>query len=234
MSKKEEYAKIQTQLKTKLVLPNTFDLDTVKYIGGMDISFDKKDSKRASVVLVVYENVEEWDEKIEPVYQDGAIVTLTEEYIPGFLAFREVDHYMALIKKLQATKPELMPQVLMVDGNGILHCNEFGMACHLGVLLDMPVFGVSKTFFNVDGLDEKIMYARYTKTCKEKLDTLTIKGNSGKIWGAMMRTGDINGIYISAGHKIDLGSCIVLVKKMCLFKNPEPLRVADILGRKMI
>ena len=47
----------------------------------------------------------------------------------------------------------------MTDGNGILHQNGFGLASHLGVLLDIPTIGCGKTIFNVDGLDKKIIFA---------------------------------------------------------------------------
>ena len=49
------------------------------------------------------------------------MVRLTEPYIPGFLAFREVPFIVELVEELQREQPELMPHVVMVDGNGILH-----------------------------------------------------------------------------------------------------------------
>jgi len=46
----------------------------------------------------------------------------------------------------------LWPQLVIVDGNGILHQNQCGLACHLGVHLNLPTIGVGKTFFFIDGL----------------------------------------------------------------------------------
>ena len=39
-------------------------------------------------------------------------------------------------------------QLLFVDGNGLLHYNGFGLACHLGVLSDIPTIGL---FLSLNG-----------------------------------------------------------------------------------
>jgi len=68
------------------------------------------------------------------------------------LAFREVPHLLHLIDRLRNTKPEFLPQVILVDGNGIFHQNGFGLASHLGVLANIPTIGCGKTVFYVDGI----------------------------------------------------------------------------------
>jgi deoxyinosine 3'endonuclease (endonuclease V) len=68
------------------------------------------------------------------VYQDYKMVKLTQPYIAGFLAFREVDHLLELLAHQRSTRPEVTPQVVFVDGNGVLHPKGFGLASHLGVL----------------------------------------------------------------------------------------------------
>jgi len=55
------------------------------------------------------------------LYESFEMVTLTEPYIPGFLAFREVGFLLRMLEKLRADKPELVPQLILIDGNGILH-----------------------------------------------------------------------------------------------------------------
>ena len=57
-----------------------------------------------------------------------------------------------LFQRLKNKNPEAWPQLLFVDGNGILHSNYCGLACHLGVLVDIPTIGVGKTLFYIDGL----------------------------------------------------------------------------------
>lgn len=79
-------------------------------------------------------------------------------YIPGFLAFREAAHLVKLVEKMRTVEPDKFPQLIMVDGNGVLHQNACGLASHLGVLLDLPTIGCGKTVFYVDGLaKDKVM-----------------------------------------------------------------------------
>ena len=133
------------------------------------------------------------------VYKDSEIVHLDLPYIPGFLAFREVPHLLKLIDKLKATKPQFLPQVLLVDGNGILHQNGFGLASHLGVLADIPTIGCGKTVFFVDGissvntliLPHLIMNQdKVKRLCEENLhkggDFVKLEGDSKRVWGAVI------------------------------------------------
>jgi deoxyinosine 3'endonuclease (endonuclease V) len=55
------------------------------------------------------------------------MVQLTLPYISGFLAFREAPFLLELLRELRETRLDLFPQVLFVDGNGVLHSR--GMCC---------------------------------------------------------------------------------------------------------
>uniref|UniRef100_A0A8C5Z4V2 Endonuclease V n=1 Tax=Marmota marmota marmota TaxID=9994 RepID=A0A8C5Z4V2_MARMA len=86
------------------------------------------------------------------------MVSLTAPYMAGFLAFREVPFLVDLVQQLQEKEPGLMPQVLLVDGNGVLHHRGFGVACHLGVLTELPCIGVAKKLLQVDGLENNALH----------------------------------------------------------------------------
>jgi len=47
----------------------------------------------------------------------------------------------------------------MVDGNWLLHIRKFGIACHIGVLTDLPTIGISK---------EHWRYPKSGQTCAAK------------------------------------------------------------------
>ena len=119
-----------------------------RYIGGVDLSFIKGNNVDACACLVVLEFP-----SLKVVYKDFAMVKLELPYIAGFLAFREVPFLVRLVEKLRKEHPYLLPDVIMVDGNGILHHRGFGLASHLGVLIDIPTIGIGKKFLCVDGMD---------------------------------------------------------------------------------
>ena len=86
------------------------------------------------------------------VHTSSVVCHMQEPYIPGFLAFREVPHLLSCFRELQEG---FWPQVILVDGNGVLHPRGFGLASHLGVLLDLPTIGVAKNLLCVDRLERK-------------------------------------------------------------------------------
>lgn len=114
-------------------------LGVLKYVGGVDISFAKDDPSVACGTLVVLDL-----QTLEVVYDDYSVVTLHIPYVPGFLAFREAPILLQLLEKMRTSDHPFYPQMLMVDGNGILHPRGFGLACHLGVLANLPTIGIGK------------------------------------------------------------------------------------------
>lgn len=46
-----------------------------------------------------------------------------------------------------------MPDVLLVDGNGVLHPHRCGLACHIGIQTGIPSIGVAKNLHLVEGVD---------------------------------------------------------------------------------
>ena len=133
----------------------------------------------------------------------------------------------------------------MLDGNGLLHPRSFGIACHLGVLADIPTIGVAKNLLVVDGLDAKSVKEQ---TIKEQRETDTngnnpsrdgqytkLIGQSGKVWGAaIVKPNQCKPIYVSVGHKISLDTAVTIVKKCQQSRIPEPIRQADLRSREYV
>jgi deoxyribonuclease V len=71
--------------------------------------------------------------------------TVTREvkfpYIPGLLSFREVPALLEAFAQLVQT-----PYAVMLDGWGIARPRRFGLACHLGLWLDVPCLGRAKSW----------------------------------------------------------------------------------------
>ncbi|KAJ7958684.1 Endonuclease V-like protein [Quillaja saponaria] len=206
-------------------------MKVLRYIGGVDISFSKEDPLMACGTLVVLDL-----HTLQIVYEDFSLVTLDVPYVPGFLAFREAPVLLELLEKMKRNTIHFYPQLLMVDGNGILHPRGFGLACHLGVMADIPTIGIGKNLHHVDGLNQSSV--RQLLEAKENnfKDFIALTGCSGKIWGAAIRStqGSLKPIFVSVGHRISLNTAITIVKMICKYRVPEPIRQADIRSREYL
>eukprot|EP01129_Flabellula_baltica_P005063 TRINITY_DN1804_c0_g1_i5.p1 TRINITY_DN1804_c0_g1~~TRINITY_DN1804_c0_g1_i5.p1 ORF type:complete len:261 (+),score=72.28 TRINITY_DN1804_c0_g1_i5:85-867(+) len=228
----------QIELKKRHILDNDFqfsldpqDENGIRYVAGVDISFVPGSDVDACAGVVVLSYPD-----LDVVWERYEMVKLTLPYIPTFLAFREVDHIVSIIEDLKEERPDLVPDVIFVDGNGYLHPREFGFACHLGVLVDIPTIGIGKTLLYVDGLGKREVVADFRASTQEKGDYYTLIGNSGKTWGVALKATDmvVNPIYVSIGHRIDLPTAIELTISVCKHKIPEPVRRADLNSRSFI
>jgi deoxyinosine 3'endonuclease (endonuclease V) len=213
-------------LKKEMILTNDVDWtleigkpNTLKYIGGVDISFVKDNHIDACAALVVLSYPD-----YEVLYENYKHVQLTLPYIPGFLAFREVSFLMDFINDLRNTQPDLLPQLMIVDGNGILHPQGFGLACHLGVLSRIPTFGCGKNLFVMDGLEMKSVKAKFKETTHQSGDYMKLVGDSGICWGvAYKTTSDTkNPIFLSQGHRVDLETIIKIANTCSTARVLEP------------
>ncbi|VAI92507.1 unnamed protein product [Triticum turgidum subsp. durum] len=128
---KQQWARTQDALKGRLVLEDDFEWSLpsassnsdqgdarskLKYIGGVDISFLKEDPSTACAAVVVLDA-----NTLEIVHEEFDVVRMQVPYIPGFLAFREAPILLGLLEKMKINAHHFYPQLLMVDGNGLLH-----------------------------------------------------------------------------------------------------------------
>lgn len=175
----------------------------IKLTGGADCAY-LNDTVIASVVVC--------DEKLNVVEWKTATVKSDFPYIPGLLYYREGKAIEEAFAKL-----EKKPDVLLVDGNGVLHPLKCGIASQIGVELDQATIGVAKTRLLGDE-DE----AGNIKVGKE-------------IMGAEYKAKDFSKpLYISAGHKVSLKRAVEIVQKATKppHKLPEPLHIAHRIADK--
>ncbi|XP_012891703.1 PREDICTED: endonuclease V [Dipodomys ordii] len=200
-------------------------------VGGVDVSFVKGDSACACASLVVLSYPE-----LEVIHEESRMISLTAPYISGFLAFREVPFLVDLVQQLRETEPGLMPQVLLVDGNGLLHPRGFGVACHLGVLTGLPCVGVAKKLLQVDGLENNTLHKEKIQALRAAGDKFPLTGDSGVVLGVALRSHDRSSkpLYVSVGHKTSLETAVRLTCHCCRFRVPEPVRQADLRSREHI
>ena len=63
-----------------------------------------------------------------------------------------------------------------------------------------------------------------------------VVGASGDVLGRVMRSahGSSNPIVVSTGHRVALPTAMAVVRRCCVHKIPEPIRLADLTSREML
>lgn len=201
-----EARQIQTNLASKVSHEN--EITKPRFIAGIDISVPKSTAPaRAAMVVMNYPEFE----VVEVQIAEG---DLTFRYIPGLLSFREAPLIVSAYQKLAIT-----PDLILVDGQGIAHPRRFGIASHLGLLLDIPTIGCAKS--RLCGSHE---------TPAAEIGAFTELKDNGDTIGAVLRTKKgANPMYISIGHKVDLPAAIYWTMQCCRgYRLPQPSRLAHI------
>lgn len=202
-------------------------LGVIRTVAGLDAAFvltgsqalQKKenpwnklrDANRAIGCVVVFRFPD-----LQEIARKYAIVPLDFPYIPGLLSFREVPALLAALEKLKE-----LPDLLFCDGQGYAHPRRFGLACHLGVLLDRPAIGCAKSILIGKHGALKPKERSWTRLVDERAGGETI--------GAAVRTRTaVRPVYVSQGNRVSLESAVRLTLAVTDgFRIPRPTRQAD-------
>lgn len=206
----EEQQKWQAQISLK----NSFQLEDVRLVAGVDLAYWQEDEQEYGVCSIVVLDYETMEVLEEVAYYEK----ITVPYISGYLAFRELPLVLEAVKKLK-----LEPDLYMFDGNGYLHVRHMGIATHASFYLNKPTIGVAKNYFNIEG-------AVFNEPDKEKgaFELITVNED---IYGLVLRSRtDVKPIYVSCGNWIDLDTTkeIVLHFVQKDSRLPVPVRYADL------
>ncbi|XP_039358291.1 endonuclease V isoform X1 [Mauremys reevesii] len=180
----------QAQLKANVIEEDTEEWQKdstfagLERVGGVDLSYVKGNDTVACASLVVLSYPD-----LEVLYEDCQMVTVSAPYVAGYLAFREAPFLVEAAQRLQERQPGLRPQVLLVDGNGVLHHRGFGVACHLGVLTGLPCVGVAKNLLQVDGLAKDEQHKGQIRDLQMGGDVFPLRGTSGRVLGMPQSSG---------------------------------------------
>ena len=199
----EEAQAIQSRLRPLVQKTNGFEPGAIKSICGIDVSL--KDEGQAAVVVLSFPDLQLLDRAV-------ATRKLEFPYVPGLLSFREVPLVLDAIGRLK-----VRPDLLMVDGQGYAHPRRFGIACHLGVFLDIPSIGCAKS----------VLTGTLGEIGLQPGDQAPLKSR-GEIIGIGLRSKlRTNPLIISIGHKIDLTTAVEFVQQSLRgYRLPEPTRAA--------
>ncbi|WP_218854713.1 endonuclease V [Paractinoplanes atraurantiacus] len=179
---------------------------------GLDVTYKDSFGVAAAVVIDVA--------TLSVVEVATASGPVSFPYVPGLLAFREIPLLQDALARLSSP-----PSLIICDGYGLAHPRRFGLASHLGVLLDLPSFGIAKTPYV--GAFSDIPDAR--GSWSDMVD-------DGEVVGRAVRTQKgVKPVFVSAGHRIALEDCTSLaVRLSARYRIPEPTRQADIHSRRRL
>ena len=203
---------IQEELRGKLILEDRLPRD-IRVVAGADISCTKGDDRVYAAVVLL-------DAGSLDVLEEATYCGRTPfPYIPGLLSFREGPALLQAFEKLRGR-----PDVALFDGQGIAHPRGFGLAAHLGLILDVPAVGCAKTRLTGSFEEPGARRGQSSRLVHE-----------GRVIGSVLRTKDrVKPVFVSPGHRVGQERAVEIVLRCSRrYRIPEPTRQAHILVNKI-
>lgn len=198
---------VQEELSKRVIVEDKFTFPP-KFIAGLDISY-RRGKATACCVILDYETLNVTEVRL--VKEEVKV-----PYVPTFLAYRELPYYVYLCYDLK-NRNDI---VVFVDGHGLAHPRRIGIACHLGVTLNIPTVGVAK----------KKLVGKVKIVNNKKYLTL----NSETIVAIIIEREKHGPIYVSPGHRISLKTAEKLVLRTLTgrYRLPKPIQLAHYYSNK--
>ncbi|RKX77199.1 MAG: endonuclease V [Spirochaetes bacterium] len=171
------------------------------------------DTVESSDGTAIYGGVVIWDrEKEVVVEQSSARTSALFPYIPGLLAFRELPAIIRALEGLERT-----PHAVICDGHGLAHPRRFGLACHLGVLLNISSIGCAKN----------LLTGNCDQPGHERGEASPIIDGNEIIGVALRTQRGVKPVYVSIGNRVSLEEAVSIVLTCTVkYRLPEPIRMA--------
>lgn len=195
---------LQQELRRHLLIEDR--LGPVRRVAGVDVGFEADGAvTRAAVAVLGYP-------ELQPLAQAVVRRPTGFPYVPGLLSFRELPAVLEALARL-----ETLPDLLLVDGQGIAHPRRLGIAAHLGLITDLPAIGVGKTR----------LYGRHGPVPEARGAWTPLTAGPETI-GAVLRTrSGVKPLYISPGHRVGLETAVAYVMGCTTrYRLPETTRAA--------
>lgn len=199
-----EATAIQNELRHRVIL-NTAP-KAITTIAGADISHNAADDTLyAGIIILSYPSLS--------LLSYSLVKSSTKfPYVPNFLGFREVPTLLQAWQQI-----DIKPDVLILDGQGIIHPRRLGIASHFGVLTDHPTIGCAK----------RMLHGNHKPLGQQKFSTSPVTDGDETLGYSLRTKVSVKPVYVSPGHKISLNDSLAIVKS-CVLKHrlPEPTRIA--------
>ena len=207
----KEAREIQDRLRSRVVTRDL--LLPVRRVAGVDVGFEEQGRMtRAAIAVLRFPSLESVEDAI-------AKRPTRFPYIPGLLSFREIPAVLDALAHLS-----IRPDLLLCDGQGYAHPRRFGLACHLGVVTDLPTIGVAKSR----------LVGEHEGLGMEKGSRAPLR-HEGEVVGVVLRTRDrVRPLYVSIGHRVSLDTAVEYVLACTTrYRLPETTRRAHRLASEM-
>lgn len=177
-------------------------------VAGADASYDRGSAVFYGGVVVVRAS------DGEVVERQGARGEVHFPYVPGLLSFRETPVLLEAFAKVKSK-----PDAVIVDAHGFSHPRRFGLTCHVGLWLDRPCIGCAKS----------VLVGEFQDLGRAAGSVAPLT-HRGEVIGEAVRTRTgVKPVFVSVGHRIDLGSAVRVVLDICRgYRLPEPTRQAHL------
>ena len=200
----ERAREIQSSLAARISLKD--DFSSISKIAGLDVGLEDNNTVAVGGIVILsypgFEVIEKRLSKRKVIFP----------YVPGYLSFREIPVLLESFAKIRH-KPDL----IICDGQGIAHPRRFGLACHLGILLNLPAIGAGKSK----------LIGKYTEPALTKGSSSPLIFKD-EIIGAVLRsrTGT-RPLFVSPGYRISINSALHWTLNCCdKYRLPETTRHA--------
>ncbi|MBN2367223.1 MAG: deoxyribonuclease V [Calditrichaeota bacterium] len=202
----QEARKIQLELKSRIDFVSRMNIEDIDTVAAADISYHKHDRYLyAAVALFSFSD-------LKFLSSHSLKMQSTFPYIPGYLSFREAPPIIEIFRKI-----DTRPDVLLCDGQGIAHPRHFGLASHLGLLLDIPTIGCAKS----------VLVGEYEEPPQERGAASPLIFKQKKVGEVLRTSSHVKPVFVSPGHKISFEDAHEIILRCSpRFRIPEPLRVA--------
>ena len=201
-----EAVELQKQFAYEVIAEDKFE-KPIETVAGIDLGYDLKNGTSRAVVVVLK------FPELELVESSEAILPIQFPYVPGLLSFRETPVAIKALEKLGNA-----PDLILCDGQGIAHPRRFGIACHIGLITNIPSVGVAKS----------LLVGKYGALGETRGSIAPLIHRNEQV-GVVLRTKDkIQPVYVSVGHKISIETAVDYVLQCTpKYRLPETTRLAD-------
>ena len=201
-----EAIELQKQFAYEVVAEDAFS-EPIKTVAGIDLGYDAAANLSRAVVVVLK------FPELELIESAEAILPIQFPYVPGLLSFRETPVAVKALAKLK-----IAPDLILCDGQGLAHPRAFGIACHIGLIADVPTIGVAKS----------LLVGKFENLGEKRGSVAPLIYKNREIGVALRTKNKVQPVYVSIGHRISLPTAIDYVLQCTpKYRLPETTRLAD-------